>query len=380
MTMLAEATAHGLSATASFATTVGQPASVRAPTRDTALRVGAGFRLRPRVFDLGGNPRADAVAVTTLSGGSSIQVVDGDSLLATTIGRVAVRSSAFGLADTMWISVVPTGTLAAYSIGPSTANDDQLAVFDTDGRDWRVLHTLLFHYNFEPAVDWEPDGNAVAFQDAVGGLARLFRANMTGTVTPLLSDANRQAEDQVPRYSRDGAWVYYTGVLTPWSSEASLFRASQVGGGVERLTLSPSIYTTDAEPDASPDGTRVVFVTDRPDFNPGGGNDFDLAILNLADSAITVLSLPARTPRWSPVGDQIAFISGGQVWLVSPDGSNLTQLTSGTETYRPGLSWAPDAQWLVAATESGIRVIEVQTGLTLPLAFTRYFVSPSWRP
>lgn len=139
----------------------GNPTSVQALPADTALRVGAGFRIRATVHDRAGNARTESPAVATVAATPALAIVDADSVVAQQIARVAVQATFGELTDTTWISVVPTGVLAAYMTAPSTGGQDALAVFDTDGRDWRLVRQTPFPTStrqpwpgIRPATPW----------------------------------------------------------------------------------------------------------------------------------------------------------------------------------------------------------------------------------
>jgi Tol biopolymer transport system component len=95
-------------------------------------------------------------------------------------------------------------------------------------------------------------------------------------------------------------------------------------------------------------------------------------------------------PRWSPVADVIAYgahkASEPQqyaiiIWLIDPDGSNPRPASNPTDAYLPEIDWSPDGRWLIATSydDGVLHLIDTQTGLTLPLAFTKSLRQPSWR-
>jgi Tol biopolymer transport system component len=62
-------------------------------------------------------------------------------------------------------------------------------------------------------------------------------------------------------------------------------------------------------------------------------------------------------PRWSPVGDQIFFVSSAGIrssseninnlWLINSDGSGVTQITQDLEVIAGGIpSWSPNGEWI----------------------------------
>jgi Tol biopolymer transport system component len=59
------------------------------------------------------------------------------------------------------------------------------------------------------------------------------------------------------------------------------------------------------------------------------------------------------TPRWSPLGDQIAFLRKGSsdrahIYLMDVNGENVLQLTEGEveDGYMNNLAWSPDGRFL----------------------------------
>ncbi|MBT3327349.1 MAG: amidohydrolase family protein [Gemmatimonadales bacterium] len=95
--------------------------------------------------------------------------------------------------------------------------------------------------------------------------------------------------------------------------------------------------------DVSPDGERIAF-------------DLlgDLYTIPIAGGQATRLTQGMEfdaTPRWSPDGSRIAFISdrdgGDNLWVVSPNGSGLRKLTKEIDSALGSPEWTPDGQYLV---------------------------------
>ncbi|HEV7643630.1 MAG TPA: S9 family peptidase [Pyrinomonadaceae bacterium] len=58
----------------------------------------------------------------------------------------------------------------------------------------------------------------------------------------------------------------------------------------------------------------------------------------------------ASQPRWSPDGKRIAYVTGGQLWTMKPDGSDTVQIT----TLSSGAGqpvWSPDSHWLLFSSD-----------------------------
>jgi Tol biopolymer transport system component len=121
-----------------------------------------------------------------------------------------------------------------------------------------------------------------------------------------------------------------------------------------------------------------VFATDRP---YGDVFNLKLQILDVAADTAHALNQPGSGPRWSPDGQWIAFGNAASIYVTHPDGTALRAASPAGHRYEPWTSWSPDGHWLMAEHEGPfIEVLEVATGLRLPLAFTGYLTTPAWRP
>lgn len=105
------------------------------------------------------------------------------------------------------------------------------------------------------------------------------------------------------------------------------------------------------DPQMSPDGSRVVCTVATAD-GPANAYHTNLWIVSTAGGAprqLTTARSRDTTPRWSPDGARIAFISERsgekQVWIIDPDGGEARPLTSGTLAPSE-LAWSRDGRWL----------------------------------
>jgi Tol biopolymer transport system component len=116
-----------------------------------------------------------------------------------------------------------------------------------------------------------------------------------------------------------------------------------------RLTASTR---SDENPQFSPDGRQVVFVSDRSGraqiwvANKDGSNPLRLTSFSTGST---------NAPRWSPNGKHIVFASmqnnNRDIYSVSPDGSPPRRLTSEpSEEGRP--SWSRDGRWIYCYSNS----------------------------
>ena len=112
------------------------------------------------------------------------------------------------------------------------------------------------------------------------------------------------------------------------------------GGAPQRLTTSPGI---DTDPSFSPDGSRIVFESDRSGTQ-------QLYIMNADGIGQRRISFGGgwyAAPEWSPDGEWIAFTrrgpaTGGGSASSKPDGSGEKMLTDGPRDEGP--SWAASSR------------------------------------
>lgn len=112
----------------------------------------------------------------------------------------------------------------------------------------------------------------------------------------------------------------------------------------------------DAEPDWSPDGRTIVFVSGR-----NRGQNFEIFAMN-ADGSAPRLLIPSDgnsmnlSPRFSPDGRKIAFHTNRdgnmEIYVAEADGSNLVNLTN-SPTNEAAPSWSPDGKQIVFASDRG---------------------------
>src|SRR5207249_1446955 len=108
------------------------------------------------------------------------------------------------------------------------------------------------------------------------------------------------ADEFLPSWSPDGTSIVF---VSNRDGNPEIYRMQADGSGETRLTNDKSF---DSGPDWSPDGTKIVFFSDRT------GNS-DLYVMNADGSGVTRLTRDRAffdvDPAWSPDGRKIAYAS-----------------------------------------------------------------------
>lgn len=360
----------------------GNPFQILLQPADTAVIAGRSYQLRGVLKDWIGNerpepvsftPESDAIAVT--ANGNTARV---DGL---TYDRVRILASAAGLAAEGWVSVVPQGTLAVFVQAFSTGDSLAIATIRTDGSGYTALYADEYFVNSGWTLDWAPDGQSLVFHmESYPDFARLYSLRLTGGIRRLIGTSYGGHPEHHPRHGADG-WIYYS-LQTDWGNGTDeLWRVRADGTGPERIGPTSEPYQSDLYPSLSPDGTRMIFTTDR---NAPGPDPARIAFLNVGSTTLEDSGVDGLAARWSPDGSRIAFVDGtGAIIVMTPEGGSQRVVSEFGRSYEPWIDWSPDGKWIVAAGAAGVAgvdIIEPDLVLTLPLAFAPRWSRPAWKP
>lgn len=195
--------------------------------------------------------------------------------------------------------------------------------------------------NYEPA--FAPDGKAIAFVSSRDGNAEIYRMNPDGSGQLRLTSFH--LDDWGPQWSPDSQTISF---LSNREQIDRVFLMRPDGGDQQRLTADLSVppgpdqplgnEPHETEPAFSPDGRSVVHGVRN------GPRGTGLRVTDIASRRSLELSdgkASDRNPVWSPDGSFVVFVSdraGGDLDLyrVGHDGQGLLRLSD-----RKGADWLP---------------------------------------
>lgn len=199
----------------------------------------------------------------------------------------------------------------------------------------------------EQGVSWAPDGRSFVFTRFLGECCSddIFVHREDGSEENLSRHPERDAQ---PDLSPDGTSLVFATERGPDESLVDLWLVGSDGDDARPLVQSPE---NDAQPDWSTDGRRIVFAR-FPAAGDDGSPPGDIFVTDLAGRERRLTTHPANDeePRWSPDGRRIVFTSTRsgrfQLYVMDTDGDGVTLLLASDANDREP-SWSPDGTRIV---------------------------------
>jgi Tol biopolymer transport system component len=229
------------------------------------------------------------------------------------------------------------GTFDIYACDPDGANRELVVreasqpAVNADGqrivyRSWRADGRGLVERAVSGGAEWRFNSYFEAARPAFApdGQSFLFHSREAGEPAAIYHTTGERYEvlrrDGAPIQGQSPAWVdskrfVYQGCL---GNTCGLIVSNLDGSFPQQITQDPG----DTNPDVSPDGQQVVFMSRR-------GNNWDVYRVGIDGSNLTRLTTDPGDdglPIWSPDGKTVAFVSNRdgmwEMWAMDGDGDN----------------------------------------------------------
>jgi len=192
------------------------------------------------------------------------------------------------------------------------------------------------------SLAWTSDSREIVFSSNRGGGFSLWRVAVSGGTPERVAVTGQNAYS--PAISRQGNRLAYN--LSFLDSNIWRIDRSRAADGQNSPTRLISSTRQDHSPQFSPDGKKIVFVSDRSGSDEIWVCESDgshPAQLTFSDGTVN------GTPRWSPDGQQIVFDArpGGNadIYVMSAEGGKPRALTR-EPSYDVMPSWSRDGRWV----------------------------------
>jgi len=220
--------------------------------------------------------------------------------------------------------------------GPRDARVKKLAIMDQDGANLRYLSSgqeLILTPRFSPTRQ-----EITYMSYGMDNVPRVYLQQIEVAQRELVGTFPNMTI--APRFSPDGQKVIMS--LLQDNGSANIFTLDLRSRTTTRLTSTLAIDTSASY---APDGSRIVFESDRsgrPQIYIMNADGSDPQRLSFGDGSYS-------TPVWSPRGDYIAFTRQLQgqfsIGVMRPDGTGERLLTTGF--HNEGPTWAPNGRVLM---------------------------------
>ena len=268
-------------------------------------------------------------------------------------GTIAFHQKAFDDSSSdLWLAAADGSTGAVRLTGPQSPPDPSACWDGACGAEF---------------PDWTPDGSRIYFDSSWTPFIHIWSIKPDGSDP--VQETFSTGFDGLPAISADGSLIAYDFSSEEDPGLSGIHVKPRVGAGAPvRLSVGPK-RGYDTNPDFSPDGTQVVFQrverNECPEKGCGGrgetGFTASIWVVGTDGSGLHKIVAGGQVwgdPHYSPDGSRILIHSyddgkgrsrglRSNQYTVRPDGSDLTQLTSGKDEVSFSGDWSPDGSRIV---------------------------------
>jgi TolB protein len=252
-------------------------------------------------------------------------------------------------------------------------------VVRTDGTE---VTRLGYQDQRDLAYSWSSDGERIALFIGEGAesdqgqtSAGIYTMAADGTDVRRLTDGGGHWIDAFPSFSPDGSKIVFQSDRT---GTAEIYVMDADGSNEVLLSDFDDDPRDDYTPTWSPDGERIAFV--RGEIPPGGLGELWVMDADGSNAHVLLDTPPVDFPSWSPDGSRIAFELGNwpdvRVGVVDLDAGIVTDLGTG---YHP--VWSPDATRLaISDPDGGFAIVQVDASSRRQVVSTTAWWAGAWSP
>jgi TolB protein len=301
--------------------------------------------------------------------------------------------------DIIDFAVAPDGRSIAYSAFSATGGTE-IRIMAANGSNDRIILTCP---NDECSdIVWTPEGSRLVFERRILTAGRAAQPRLfwldpaTGETQPLIAGNN--SPSFAASFSPDGRWISYFSpnndgiVLYDLLDSRQRLLPSRVGRPAVWSLDSTEVIISDLVVDAV---VTSPYGEDGPEAVQESAAVYLYRVILSEEGSRQLLSPEANiedsAPAWSPDGRSIAFgrrpaatITGRQLWLMRPDGTDGRALTNDPNLFHGPPAWSPDGRFLLfqrfdltrPSAVASVWLLELETG-----AFTRLAeggFQPAW--
>ncbi len=232
-------------------------------------------------------------------------------------------------------------------------------LMNTDGSRQQQIGKSGVRPDYYP--NWSKDGRKITFESYRRGGWRIWITDPDGSNARRLDNIGRDYEFD-PTFDAAGTQVIY-------SRNGDLYKVNVVSGKTERFTNTPALY--ESQPDVSLNDD-VIYVAG----NEEGAQIVQKNLHSGKEKNLTTKQYTELAPIWSPDGTAILFYSdregGFELFIMNADGSNIRRVISNETLKKYGIqrgtflkldegwnhclqyraTFSPDGQWIAFSADT----------------------------